>query len=271
MSYTKTVSEFSSTRKIRYGDNSRNKLDSTQLRTGANSRLPLSCEEAISPHTAIFSKDSNGNEIYVIEFNIGSFQFDEITIRTETNRLYVSGLSKHTDGDSDELSKNFKREFKLPKECDETSIKAELDEKTRQLKLVGSVVRNERINSDASYTQQRSYTSMSSDKLAQESYHSINSSSTALSIGNVKEIKSTNLLEYEIYLGNELKDGQVIFEVPNKTTLSIKITKIGSDANGDFNLEFKREIKLPPGAKLNNIDHGIDSRTKTLIIKVPLN
>lgn len=272
--YTKTVSEFSSSRKIRYGDGSRKNTptDISNLRSAANTRLPLSYEDAIQQHTAKYEKDVNGNDIYVIEFQIGTFNFDELTIKTETNKLNVQGKSKIKEDNDDELSREFKREFKLPKEVDEKSIKAELDEKTRQLKLVGQVHHQEQATSSRvnAATQQQSFTSMSSDKFNAESYQSFNSQASSLSIGNVKEVKSTNLLEYEIYLGNELKDGEVIFEVPNKTTLNIRIVKVGSDANGDFNLELKREIRLPFGAKLNNIDHGVDSRTKTLIIKVPL-
>lgn len=263
MSYTKTISEFSSSRKVRYGSDSRNKT--SELKSAAASRLPLTCEEALSPHTAVFAKDINGNDVYLIEFQIGSFKFDELTIRTETNKLFVQGKSKTVEGVDDQLSREFKREFKLPKEVDESTIKAELDEKTRQLKLVGQV----HARQEADNIQQTSFTSMSSSKFNQDSMQSF-ASQASQSIGNVKEVKSTNLLEYEIYLGNELKDGEVIFEVPNKTTLNIRVTKVGSDANGDINLELKREIRLPMGAKLNNIDHGVDGRTKTLIIKVPL-
>jgi len=269
MSYTKTVSEFSSSRKIRYGENNRNK--STDLRTVAalNSRQPLNCEETLSSHTAAYSKDSNNNDIYVIEFNIGSFKFDELNIRTEPNKLYVQGKSKSEEDDDEDISKEFKREFKLPNDCDEKTIKASLDDKTRLLKLVGQVDLEKKAQFDA---QRSSYASMNSDKLNQESYQTFNNNyQQSETIGNVKEVQSTKLLEYEIYLGNELKDGQVIFEVPNKTTLNIRIIKNGSDSNGDFNLELKREIRLPSGAKLNNIDHGVDSRTKQLIIKVPLN
>jgi len=180
--------------------------------------------------------------------------------------LFVKGNSKQAEDLSEEINREFKREFKLPKDVDENTIKAELDENTRLLRLVGQVT--ERHQTDTSSIQQASYSSMSSGKFNAD-YESYNGASE-LSIGNVKEIKSTNLLEYEVYLGNELKDAQVIFEVPNKTTLNIKCTKNGSDANGSLNLELRREIKLPNGARLNNIDHGVDSRTKTLLIKVPL-
>ena len=167
----------------------------------------------------------------------------------------MQGNSKVLEDGSDELSREFKREFKLPDECNPDSIKAELDEKTRQLKLVGLVELPHQNPSAAD--------------------HKLNSSSMAstqsVNIGTVREIKSTNTLEYEIYLGNELKDGQIIFEVPNINTLHIKVIKNDEDAHGDLSLELRREIKLPAGARLNNIDHGVDTRTKTLLIKVPLN
>ncbi len=85
MSYTKTVSEFSTSRKIRYGGNeSRN--NSGALKTlNTNLRSPLAHDqESFTPHTATYKKDSNGNDVYVIEFNIGSFQFDELTIKTDS-------------------------------------------------------------------------------------------------------------------------------------------------------------------------------------------
>ena len=81
MSYTRTVSEFSSVRKVRYGDN--NKNDDKTLGSQRPITTPLRCDEAISPHQAYFGKDSNGNQIYVVEFNIGQFHFNELKIRTE--------------------------------------------------------------------------------------------------------------------------------------------------------------------------------------------
>jgi hypothetical protein len=172
MSYTRTVSEFSSVRKIKYGEN--NSANQKEKLNDLNSRpygSPLTCEEAMSPHQAYFSKDSNGNEVYVVEFNIGRFKFDELTIRTEGlystiillfvyqknkfyllflfirldfffegKKLYVQGKSKVAEGSTEELSREFKREFKLPDDCNADSVKAELDEKTRLLKLVGQVI-----------------------------------------------------------------------------------------------------------------------------------
>lgn len=171
----------------------------------------------------------------------------------------MNGKSKLVEETDDEVSRTFKREFKLPSDCDENSIKAELDEKTRQLKLVGTVVAQKA-------EQNSSFSSYGND----ESYQAFSSAANSQEIGTVKETKHADHLEYEIYLGNELKDGQVIFEVPNKTTLNIRIIKNSSDSNGTLNFELKREIKLTPGAKLNNIDHGVDSRTKALLIKVPM-
>lgn len=263
MSYTKTISEFSSSRKIKYGDGSRS--NNSEYRTPENSRAPLRIEESLSPHQSYYGKDSNNNEVYTIEFNIGQFRFDELEIKTDKKKLLVLGKSK-TNESGDELSRDFKREFKLPADCDENSIKAELEEKSRLLKLVGQVIKVEK--QSAEY-QQSAFGSNSSEKFQSSSYQSRQSESTP-NIGDVKEVKSTNTLEYQIYLGNELKDGQVIFEVPNKNTLNIRVTKSNEDSNGDRNLELKREIRLPSGARLNNIDHGVDSRTKNLIIKVPL-
>lgn len=266
MSFTKTVSEFSTSRKIKYGGGETKKTSSALSTVPSSHRAPLKCEqEPIGPHTAGYTKDASGNRVYVIEFNIGSFKFDELTIKTDSNRLFVKGCTKSIDDSEDEVKSDFKREFKLPKDCDETTIKAELDEKTRILRLTGQLA--ELSEKNAASIQQSSYSSFNSEKFNAESHQSFNMSQN---IGDVREVKSTNLLEYEVYLGNELKDGEVIFEVPNKSTLNIRICKNRSDANGDMNLELKREIRLPMGAKLNNIDNGVDSRTKTLIIKVPL-
>lgn len=93
MPITRTVSEFTSTRKVRYGgDTSRGKTEATDLNAVAARRLPLSCvgEEGISKHSEAYGKDENGNHIYVIEFNIGSFKFDELTIKTDSNKLILS-------------------------------------------------------------------------------------------------------------------------------------------------------------------------------------
>ena len=67
MPITRTVSEFTSTRKVRYGgDTNRDKIQTTDLNALASQRLPLTVgEEGISQHTAVFTKDENGNDIYV--------------------------------------------------------------------------------------------------------------------------------------------------------------------------------------------------------------
>ena len=77
MSIVKTTEEFSSRRKVRYGGG-----DSTR------SNYPLtssSVNASLSPHKASYGRDSEGAEAYFIEFNIGDFNFDEISIRTEGN------------------------------------------------------------------------------------------------------------------------------------------------------------------------------------------
>lgn len=79
MSIVKTTEEFSSRRKVRYGAG-----DSTP------SKYPLtssSVNASLSPHKAFYGRDQDGAEAYVIEFNIGDFNFDEISIRTEGSRF----------------------------------------------------------------------------------------------------------------------------------------------------------------------------------------
>ena len=95
MPITRTVSEFTSTRKVRYGgDTNRDKIQTTDLNALASQRLPLTVgEEGISQHTAVFTKDENGNDIYVIEFNIGSFKFDEISVKTDSKFSFFLKLN----------------------------------------------------------------------------------------------------------------------------------------------------------------------------------
>lgn len=91
MPITRTVSEFTSTRKVRYGgDINRGKNEATDLNAVAAKRSPLSFvgEEGISKQTETYGKDENGNDIYIIEFNIGSFQFDELTIKTDSKNNF---------------------------------------------------------------------------------------------------------------------------------------------------------------------------------------
>ena len=82
MSVVKTTEEFSSRRKVRYGGG-----DSTPP-----SKYPLtssSTNASLSPHKSFYGRDSDGAEAYFIEFCIGDFNFDEITIRTEGTTPYV--------------------------------------------------------------------------------------------------------------------------------------------------------------------------------------
>lgn len=162
--------------------------------------------------------------------------------------MYVQGQSV-LSANSDEFSREFSREFRLPNDVEANSIKAHLDEKTRELKLTGLVVKQVK-QSAASSTS--------------------HASSSLQRIGTVQEKKSASSIDFDVYLGEQLKDGQIIFEVPNLVTLNVRVIKTDSDSFGSANLELKREIKLPHGAKLNNINHNIDSSTATLHIQVPL-
>ena len=77
MPLNRTVSEFTSRRKITYGGS-----NATENRESLSSKS-LQQEAAISPHKANYSFLDNGDEVYIIEFKIGDFRFDEINIRTE--------------------------------------------------------------------------------------------------------------------------------------------------------------------------------------------
>lgn len=97
MSYTKTVSEFSTSRKIKYGGGETKKTSSALSTVPSSHRGPLKCEqEPIGPHTAGYTKDATGNRVYVIEFNIGSFKFDELTIKTDSNYYLTHSLIPNT-------------------------------------------------------------------------------------------------------------------------------------------------------------------------------
>ena len=162
-------------------------------------------------------------------------------------KLFVHGQNVISANTSDELSREFSREFCLPNDVEPSSIKAHLDEKTRELKLTGLVIKESKQNGYAAYA-----------------------SESSTLIGSLKEKKNVSSIDFEIYLGEQLKDGQIIFEVPNLVTLNVRVIKTETDNFGSINLELKREIKLPHGAKLNNINHNIDSSTATLHIQVPL-
>ena len=72
----KTTEEFSTRRKVRYGAGDLGKGQTYSL-------SPSSISASLSPHKSFYGADQDGNNAYFIEFNIGDFNFDEITIRTE--------------------------------------------------------------------------------------------------------------------------------------------------------------------------------------------
>lgn len=247
-SRVKTTEEFSSRRKIRYGAGAEPRSAKPMTASSINASL--------SPHKYHYGKDQDNNEAYFIEFNIGDFNFDEISIRTEGHRLIVQGKSQ-TGHDAEEMSREFTRDFTLPTNVDQFSIKAQLDEATRQLTLIGQIVQE---------AEKQSATIVNSSSSSE-----FNSSFRASAkLGSMKENHSAKSFDYEIYLGNELKDGQTTIEITGYNTLIVRVVKNDWDTNGDFSFELKRQIKLPAGANPQNIEHGIDSRSASLLIKVPV-
>jgi HSP20 family molecular chaperone IbpA len=248
MSVNRTVTEFTSRRKIIHGVGAGENNNQRQTSTAGAAGGSLQSEAATSQHKTYFTRnDDDGSENYIILFNIGEFNFDELNIRTEGQKLFVQGHQQQTHS-PDLLTKEFKREFKLPHDVDSNSIKAHLNEQTRELKLTGRILKE-------------------SDKLNPHSNGSSNVLLLNTKIGEIKEKLSSNSIDFEIYLGEQLNDGQIIFEVPNLVTLNVRCIKTEQDGFGSFNLELKREIKLPNGAKLNNISHSIDNGI--LFIQVP--
>ncbi len=84
MSILKTSEEFSSRRKILLGSGSsddKNAQYTYKLK-------PTNVGGSFAPHKAFYGKDSENNDAYFVEFNIGEFQFDEISIRTEGNCVF---------------------------------------------------------------------------------------------------------------------------------------------------------------------------------------
>jgi len=233
---TKTVEEFSSRRKIGYGMGASDQPQYTLTPSTA----------ALSPHKHFYGKDQDGNEAYFVEFNIGDFSFDEISIRTEGHRLIVQGRSKLNTPAAANYSREFTRDFTLPAEVDQFSIKAQLDEVTRKLSLIGQVI-------DAPVSQ----TSLGS------------SSSSSCKLGSIKEKSTSSGIDYEIFVGFDLKDGSVNIEAPTDSALVVRVTKKDSDKYGDATLELKRTIKLAADANINAIEQGLNPRTAICHIKVP--
>lgn len=240
MSVVKTTEEFSSRRKVRYGAN-----------TESKPLTPTTTNASLSPHKTYYGKDQDGQDAYFIEFNIGDFDFKEITIRTEGRRLIVNGKSKISQN-IEEVSREFKRDFTLPSNVDQYSIAAQLDEETRQLLLIGKIVVEQ---------EKQAFSSTTSSEFASSSF---------AKIGSLKENNNSKFYEYEIFLGNDLKEGQTNIEVTGYNTLLVRVIKNDWDRNGDFSYELKRQIKLPSGANPQNFEHGIDKRTATLLVKVPV-
>ena len=176
---------------------------------------------------------------------------------------------------ANELSREFNREFRLPDEVDPFSISAQLDEKTRILSLICQLnemrhTERQDISSTLGSSSNFSFNSSAASLASASTLNTTILAQSSAKIGQVKENKSATTVDYEIYLGNELKDGQITFEVASYNTLIVKISKNDWDKNGDINLELKRHIKLPSNANPQHIEQGIDNRTGTLVIKVPL-
>ena len=258
----RTTEEFSSSRKIRYGlgaskDDTNNKSPSTPLSSAGRYTSP-----SLTPHKHFYGVDAtDGQRTYYIEFNIGAFAFDEISIRTEGNgqRLVVQGASKLGDEhQSEEIKREFKREFTLPADVDPNTIKAQVDESTRLLTLSGkcrppraaSAAPTDSTAPPASTEAPKSTSSSSvatslniknestaASKQKAETFLLVNQTSELSSppppaIGSVKETRHTststssvvNQVDYEIYLGGELsQDGQVnleLYSTPHSTAPS---------------------------------------------------
>jgi hypothetical protein len=141
----------------------------------------------------------------------------------------------------------------LPYDVDPFSIKAQLDEATRLLALVGIVKSNETTQDKAYTTRLASYPQLSSDT----------------KLGTTKENLNKAFVEYEIFLGNDLRDGQIKLEITSNL-MNVNVSKKNWDKHGDFYLDLKRQIKLHENSDLSNIEYGVDMRTSCLLIKVPI-
>lgn len=306
MSRIVTTEEYCTSRKIRGTGVPGTKSSTDFLRAQKYPLTPLSVNASLSPHKTYYEKDADGILCYYIDFNIGNFQFDEISIRTEgQHRLIVQGKAK---SDEDDICREFTRDFSLPKNVDQYSIKAQLEETTRVLTLIGAVedsasrkttAANSLAGSAASsHSNIRSLMDESitsnkdnnNDLLATASNHTLNGTDTQSThsignlsmtinqnhsnnspskLGSIKETRTSEYIDYEVYLGTELKDGQVNLEMVGLNTLVIKVNSSDWDSSGDYNLELKRQIKLPHGVDSQHTQHGIDPKSQLLLIKVP--
>lgn len=300
MSRIITTEEFTTRRKIRgTGPHNGEGSSTNLLRSKQYPLTPLSVNASLSPYKAYYERDADGVKCYYIEFNIGNFQFDEISIRTEgQHRLIVQGKSKT---DNDDICREFTRDFSLPKNVDQYSIKAQLEETTRVLTLIGQVesgssrstsaatslagsVANSAVSSQANMRSLMEDSIISDQSTASTS--TINASNTTNfdgisygdtqvknppnhKLGSIRENKTKECIDYEIFLGDELKNGQVSLDMVGYNTLVVKVVSSDWDSSGDYNLELKRQIKLPFNADSQHTQHGVDPVSALLLIKVP--
>jgi hypothetical protein len=61
-----------------------NRFDDGVLRPFASRQ-----NEALPPHKAYYSKDKDGASAYFIEFNVGNFKTDEMTIKVEGGSSFI--------------------------------------------------------------------------------------------------------------------------------------------------------------------------------------
>ena len=87
-------------------------------------------------------------------------------------------------------------------------------------------------------------------------------------LGTIRESKKGNLVEYEIYVGEVLANGQCKLDLADGRSLKILVFKKEFDDYGEQNYELKREIKLPSYVEMRNIKHEIDRDASNLYIKV---
>jgi hypothetical protein len=132
----------------------------------------------------------------------------------------------------------------LPNNVDHKTLKAQLEEATQVLTLVAKLKSGNEVNPAILVPK--------------------------LKVGQIKEIKTDAAIFYELYLGDEFKEGEVVLELTSHNNLNIKVSKNGWDSYGDFGVELKRQMKLPSNANTKDIEQTFDSRNAILRIKVPL-
>lgn len=164
--------------------------------------------------------------------------------------MIVQGQNK-LGAQSEEFSREFTRNFTIPSDVDQLTIRAQLDESTRLLTLIGQLKKQE-------------------EKKESNGTYSAYDDDMPRKIGSVIETRNGNGITYEVYLGEELKDGEAFVELSGQNSLLIRVIKNDWDKHGDFGFELKRQIKLPNEAVVQEINHGLNKRNSTLVVKVPL-